>query len=539
LGGRTSIGGTSSVGGSSSNCANGTIDIRGRITSTDGHPFAGVEVSLSGYWPGALQLTDGDGRYAFTQLCKGETYVITPQSAALKFCTPFSALPGLNESVDEDFTGSVDGCGKPEWQVRALVVAFDPFVPTSTNGTQSPLRLSAYYKWHDPLLLAQRFARAIKSITQGALEYEITPDDTVWLGKYPVQLDGSKYGTQTYANCIADSTKCFDSDAASTANAAAIDGLCDYANAHDYGELWMLGAPHFGFPALERVGPAGYGDARAQVTQSSCWRVTNIAGFNYGSDLDSMLRAFHERVDSTLNYAVGITTPNRLQQFQNGCGTADLPLNGYPGAVYDSKEPAASYCDDFITAPLNRPIGSSAVSTDCSPWGCTELGYHRYVLSRLPGSMGLASDGSVASFYRYTVSNELLFAAPNSNVTLTCSSSTYAQGWCSNLVDGLHDQCNEHEWATAGQATGWVELAYPTTKTVASVTLYDRVCDEQVMSGHLEFSDGSAPHEFGALENTGAVGTKLEFAAKKLSWLRVVIDAGSGKNVGLSEIVVE
>jgi hypothetical protein len=68
------------------------------------------------------------------------------------------------------------------------------------------------------------------------------------------------------------------------------------------------------------------------------------------------------------------------------------------------------------------------------------------------------------------------------------------------------------------------------------VTIYDRACDEQVLSGHVEFSDGSASIPFGALENSGANGTTLTFAAKTLSWVKVVIDQSSGGNPGLGEI---
>jgi hypothetical protein len=123
-----------------------------------------------------------------------------------------------------------------------------------------------------------------------------------------------------------------------------------------------------------------------------------------------------------------------------------------------------------------------------------------------------------------------------------CSSS-YEPGWCTNVDDGLHEVCNENEWATDGKSTGFVEVFYAPRRLVTSVTLYDRTCEERVLSGHLEFSDGSPDLTFGELDN----GTKespvgkplvLSFEPKLLSGLRIVIDESTGKNPGLAEMTI-
>jgi hypothetical protein len=122
---------------------------------------------------------------------------------------------------------------------------------------------------------------------------------------------------------------------------------------------------------------------------------------------------------------------------------------------------------------------------------------------------------------------------------VTCSSS-YASGWCDTVADGAHGTCNTGEWATSTRSTGWVELSWASPTTVNSVGIYDRACDEKVLAGQLEFSDGSANIAFGALEDTGATPTTITFSAKQLLWLRVVIDASEdGDNPGFGEISIE
>ena len=60
---------------------------------------------------------------------------------------------------------------------------------------------------------------------------------------------------------------------------------------------------------------------------------------------------------------------------------------------------------------------------------------------------------------------------------------------------------------------------------------------EDVSSFAKYLGDSSANIAFGALENTGMTGTKLSFAAKTLTWVKVVIDQSSGGNPGIGEIV--
>jgi hypothetical protein len=107
------------------------------------------------------------------------------------------------------------------------------------------------------------------------------------------------------------------------------------------------------------------------------------------------------------------------------------------------------------------------------------------------------------------------------------------------VLDGQKGVCNEGEWATLSAPTGWAKITLPTPRAVTSVTLYDRACDEQVLAGHLEFSNGSPNIAFGALENTGTTPTTVTFASKTLSWVKVVIDQSTGANPGLGEVIIQ
>ncbi|MFV2055433.1 MAG: LamG-like jellyroll fold domain-containing protein [Thiohalomonadales bacterium] len=112
-----------------------------------------------------------------------------------------------------------------------------------------------------------------------------------------------------------------------------------------------------------------------------------------------------------------------------------------------------------------------------------------------------------------------------------------------SAVDGVIDgwpTAPTAEWASNGEQAGaWLELTWPTTVTVDSVTLHDRILQsENVTSGTLSFSDGSVI-SVGMLNNGGGA-TTLSFAQKTITSLRFTIDSVSSTtiNSGLAEIIV-
>ncbi len=117
-------------------------------------------------------------------------------------------------------------------------------------------------------------------------------------------------------------------------------------------------------------------------------------------------------------------------------------------------------------------------------------------------------------------------------------STQYQSGWCERVMDGVHGTCNWGEWATQSQASGWVRLDLDLPTEITSVELWDRACGEQVMAGHLEFSDGSTV-AFSALENSGQSSTVVSFTPRQTTYVKVVIDQSAhGANPGIAEIVI-
>ncbi|HMJ11837.1 MAG TPA: hypothetical protein VK524_10515 [Polyangiaceae bacterium] len=124
--------------------------------------------------------------------------------------------------------------------------------------------------------------------------------------------------------------------------------------------------------------------------------------------------------------------------------------------------------------------------------------------------------------------------------TATGSTQTSGQGFAQardGVVSGYPLDPSK-EWATLGQKAGaFIQYTWQTAQPLLSITLNDRInLDDQVLSGALSFSDGSAL-AVGALPNDGAP-LVLRFAARSVTWVRFTVNSVSATtaNVGLAEL---
>jgi hypothetical protein len=549
-----SAGGQGATGGASGLCPN-ALRIQGRVVSPTGEPLQGVQMSLSGQY-GTTTLTDVKGKYSFSAICSG-SYTLKPSRADLRFCGAQAELSNLTQSVEEDFTGSANGCQTPEITQRLAIVIFDPFVAAGSGSA----RLSKVNHWQDPAGLADQYRRTVEAVTNGRVRYDLVKSLTV--DAFPPKQDGFVYEDEFYAQCLADSASCHTPEVADYQWLAADQGICDLVNQGTIDEVWLLGGPHFGFPTLQRLGPVASSELVPTI-ETSCFRTINVLGLSYDSGFDTFVKDLHIKAENILDPLFQGWNPGSLDSTWNryahvrlmsatypvsGCGGHGYAPNASQPDEYDNTAFVNSYCDNFYTNPISPGVTAPLKPVNCEAWGCTGLGFDRYWFRHLPAQKGADQNGMLADWWRYLLHPEDATAQPRAasgqstepgKLALVTCSSSYASGWCNNVTDGKHGVCNENEWATPNLPTGWVEFSWPNTTAVSSVTLYDRACGEQVISGHLAFSDGSPAIAFRSLEDTGQVPTVITFSPKQLTWLRVVIDtSGGGVNPGFGEISVQ
>jgi hypothetical protein len=190
-----------------------------------------------------------------------------------------------------------------------------------------------------------------------------------------------------------------------------------------------------------------------------------------------------------------------------GCGSSVFAPNAKEFGVFDDPRTVSAYCDAFFDYPPTPDPLVATGTLSCADWSCTELGFRRYWFAHLPRAAGRDAEGRMADFWRYITSPD----DRTSTTGIICSSSL-GSGWCDKLVDGDFGTCNDGEWASTNRGSIWVDVYLG--EEVSSVSLYDRACPEQVLSGHIEFSDGSDTVYFGALPDEGLEPARVEFTPR-------------------------
>lgn len=531
--GGNAVGGSSDVGGAGGASPTCTLRITGEVTTPLGSPLPDVRVTLSGDTSAVFETGD-DGRYVFEKLCPG-AYTVAPASSDWSFCPESAPTFELDRDAIEDFSGSPEGCEPALLERRVAVLVYDPRI--EANGFSA--RLSRWQGWEDPVTLVHRYARALTSMSNGHVSYDVGEPRV--LDAFPPPRVGDRYDAASYAACADDATRCYDPNGADLAGIATEERLCELVESGAADDVWLVGGENFGFSTV-------------QVQTLSCpreadavSREADVVSFDVSEGQAGMLARLHRRSETVLSRIFPTVITTVFDDYVGvagsagasiaGCGTWEAAPNAIAGHPFDSPAQVQSICDAYFSFPFEpAPV---ATHVDCSAWSCTEHGFRRYWFRHLPRARGLAPDGHLYDWWRYLVRPEDRRRPPD----VSCSTS-YRDDWCGRVVDRdleTDRACNVGEWATAGRPTGWVEFLWAVARPVERVQLYDRACEENVVRGHLEFSDGSDPIKFQALEDSGVEATTLTFDPPKLlTGLRVFIDESvNGPNPGFREIVVE
>lgn len=461
-----------------------------------------------------------------------------------------SAGAGGEESSGGDGRGGDGGAGGEAGSTaepprilneRVQLVIYDPAMVGSGANLK---RLSTTLGVEAPDVLAMRLMDELESRTGGHVHHDVLPFKTSLT--FPPTLDGFRYTPASYLACLANAADCH----AASADYDAIQieqDLCNAVQTGNVDQIWLLGAERFGFAGIRQLS--------CQVTEDgqSFAKTLDVVGLDYHDGYRSVLASYQIFALSALQQVFGVPPANATAEAPDnsygvfvqsrgrapsapasGCGDITFAPNTLEPNRFDSPFTMPSYCESFLHYP-RAALLDAAQPLDCTAWDCTEQGFRGYWLAHLPQAPWSDSQGKLNDFWRYLLhASERL---PPEPISVTCSSS-YEPGWCTHVTDKKQGKCNFDEWATLTEATGYVEFRFEPQHLVSGVQLYDRACDEQVLSGHVEFSDGSRAVTFGALVTDGKTPTSLTFEPKLLSGLRVVIDESSGPNPGFGEITV-
>lgn len=299
--------------------------------------------------------------------------------------------------------------------VNVVVVCYDPTLPS-----QGKKRLSEFMQWNDPRPMTERLMRYIRESSGGYADYHLV--HWIDLDKFPRKRDGFRYDENSFLAMWKNRDLAHQPDSASYAAMFDDAGLKQRMEHEPVDEIWVWGAPYFGFDEYAVKIP---GDVVPYQTDNpwfyrpydipDCGRTVCVMGFNYEVGEDNALHSFGHRCEGLLSLTVGRghwdakESGNPWSRFTRQAtefpddaqvGNVHGGPNAQDGYDYSQAKEVLSGADDWLDYP-NLKGTKSLVSS--ATWGEPHhLNFQKWWLAHLPNNQG-ATDGFHNSWWRYVV----------------------------------------------------------------------------------------------------------------------------------------
>jgi len=291
---------------------------------------------------------------------------------------------------------------------KVLVLDFDPIV----NGQ----RLHSLLGWENPQTLEAQFVADVRSASGNYVRYQIVEHRQ--LDDFPIKDDGFDYDDESYLDCWNNpDANCHMPDGVDYHKILTDYGsdVCALRNSGAIHELWVWGAPYFGFYESRLAGPGAFWYNSPPLTGTSCTKQLPIMGFSYERGNSEMLESFGHRAESAMTHTYGGWEENRtshnwdrfgLVKAQSpdynysGCGSVHYAPNSLSDYDWSRSIPVKSTCQDWLNYPY---LTGATQQIGCSFWDCSGYGYLKWWFSHFPHFTGVASDGKWNNWWRYVL----------------------------------------------------------------------------------------------------------------------------------------
>jgi hypothetical protein len=291
--------------------------------------------------------------------------------------------------------------------VNVLVINLDPMV----GG--KPLHEAK--GWGDPHALAKGYIDDVKECSGGFIRYKIAEWRDV--DEFPLKADGFRYTAKSFMAIWDDAKNAHQPDAVDYQHLLSSQKVTSAIDSGRADELWVFGAPYFGFFESCMAGPGAYYINGDVVPNVKAKRAFAIMGFSYERGVAEMIHDLAHRTENHLARAYGRwkphqTIPNPWEIFSShvepgdagkaiyGCGDCHHPPNASKDYDYANPIPVLSDADGWLTYP-SANHSSKEVNKDT--WGGPDYqrNYLKWWFSHLPKRDGVGKDGRPLNWWKY------------------------------------------------------------------------------------------------------------------------------------------
>ncbi|MCX6706277.1 MAG: hypothetical protein NTV24_04230, partial [Candidatus Woesebacteria bacterium] len=185
----------------------------------------------------------------------------------------------------------------PSVTKKVMVINFDPVIESQNN-----IKLSEYYYWwNNPRTLSQEYINDVRQVSGGYVNYEIAEWDEV--DDFPLKQNGFDFNDDSYLQCVPN-RNC-DEGMVNYQKILTDFQVCEKRNSGAIDELWLWGAPWFGYWEAIMVGPNAFSTNGPAITFTTCQKQLNVMGFSYERGVPEMLEDLGHRVEGTMTHLFG------------------------------------------------------------------------------------------------------------------------------------------------------------------------------------------------------------------------------------------
>lgn len=313
---------------------------------------------------------------------------------------------------------------------RVLVINYDPVV--DAQGT----RLTARMGWNRIDDLIPRFIADMEEVSYGLVKYQYDGANRIDVDEFPRKKDGFQYTAATYLAMMQDPRTHHEPDGVDYWKIVNDHHLIDRVMGHQIDEVWLFGAPYFGFWELHMAGKGAIWCNSSPLANSDrCTRRFVMMGFNYERGVPEMVHDMGHRMESimayiynsfnTLQNAYNSVNPNihppvGPEKFTNpkndfehfllfekiAPGRAEMGLLHTPpnaGRDYDWQNPnlASSSCDDWLKFPDLRGTRRMINANEWG-WGADGYAFNKWWFGHAPHAKG-GKNGILNNWWDYTI----------------------------------------------------------------------------------------------------------------------------------------
>ena len=293
-----------------------------------------------------------------------------------------------------------------------LIINFDPIFDVKGQKVKQHELMSW---WNDPYQLANEFAKDMKEISYGNVNYEVV--ETIELNEMPrsTEINGAPYTTSEYYKKLMSAS--LETDGAYW-NAK---GWKDYGFTFDYeyyfnkykvydkinsgkiDEVWIFGGPMTGVTMFETkmFGKDAFW-VNGTPTQVPDCKNFIAYGFNYERGVGEMLEDAGHRMESIMNHVFGepnynkdyskfnewekFTAYDKVAPGKAGVGNVHYAPNSTTDYEWGNTSSVSSYCANWLNYP---DISGAAKKYTCSEWGNGDIReHHKWWFKRIPHAVG-------------------------------------------------------------------------------------------------------------------------------------------------------